>query len=160
MLGRHCCHRGADLSFGRLEDGGLRCIFHGWLFDVAGNCLEQPAEPEGSRFHTKVRQPAYPCTERNGIVFAYLGPGEPPALPDYDCFAAPESFSFAFKGFLDCNWLQALEVGIDPAHASFLHRFFEDEDTEAGYGRQFRAPITDAALPVTQVLRKHPCPRI
>ena len=68
LIGRHCCHRGADLSFGRLEDGGLRCPFHGWLYDVDGNCLEQPAEPAGSTYHRKVRQTAYPCVERNGVI--------------------------------------------------------------------------------------------
>ena len=83
-----------------------------------------------------------------------------PPLPDLDCFVAPDDHSFAFKGFLDCNWLQALEVGIDPAHASFLHRFFQDTDTAEGYGQQFRAPTADATIPVTKVLREYPCPTI
>lgn len=160
LIGRKCPHRGADLCVGRLEDGGLRCPFHGWLFDVNGKCLEQPAEPPGSNFHTKIRHTAYPCLERNGIIFAYMGPGEPPALPDFDCFVAPDAFTFAFKGFMECNWLQALEVGIDPAHASFLHRFFEDEDPEDGYGQQFRDQSADSAIPVTRVLRDFPCPKI
>jgi hypothetical protein len=160
LIDRRCPHRGTDLGFGRLEDGGLRCPLHGWLMDRDGNCLEQPAEPPGSTFHKKVRTTAYPCAERNGIVFAYLGPGEPPALPEYDCFAAPERYTFAFKGFIDCNWLQALEVGIDPSHASFLHRFFEDEDPAEGYGQQFRARTSDPTLPVTKILRDYACPRI
>ncbi len=160
LLGRRCCHRGADLSYGRPEDGGLRCSFHGWLFDVEGACLEQPAEPPDSRFHTKVRQPAYPCAEKNGIVFAYLGPGEPPPFPGFDCFAAPDRFSFAFKGLYECNWLQALEVGIDPAHASFLHRFFEDVDPEEGYGQQFRGGSDRADMPQTRVLREFDRPRL
>lgn len=160
LVGRHCPHRGADLSYGRLEDGGLRCAFHGWLFDVGGRCLEQPAEPPDSIFHTKIRHTAYPCIERNGIVFAYLGPGEAPPLPDFDCFAAPNEFTFAFKGLLECNWLQALEVGIDPCHASFLHRFFEDDDPEEGYGRQFRDATAGADIPVTRLLRNFPRPVI
>src|SRR5262249_5782034 len=127
MLDRHCPHRGADLAFGRLEDGGLRCAFHGWLFDVTGQCLETPAEPEGSTMHTRIRQCSYPVAVRSGIVWAYLGAGEPPAFPDFDCFVAPDSHTFAFKGYIDCNWLQALEIALDPAHTSFLHRFFEDE---------------------------------
>ena len=73
LLDRARPHRGADLAFGRREDGGLRCSFHGWLFDVGGRCLETPAEPEGSRLHTKLRHKAYPLRERNGILFAYLG---------------------------------------------------------------------------------------
>ena len=129
LIDRHCPHRGADLAFGRLENGGLRCAFHGWLFDVAGKCLETPAEPKDSPLCKNVSQRAYPVVEKSGILWAYLGEGEPPAFPEIDCFVAPDSHTFAFKGQIDCNWLQALEVGIDPAHASFLHRFFEDEDT-------------------------------
>ncbi len=160
LIGRHCPHRGADLCFGRLEDGGLRCPFHGWLFDSAGACLEQPAEPEGSRFHEKIRHASYPVQERNGIIFAYLGSGEPPALPDIDCLNAPESHAFAFKGLIECNWLQALEVGIDPAHASFLHRFEEEDAPDERYGKQFRDVSIDSDLPMTRVLREYPRPKI
>lgn len=160
LLDRHCAHRGADLAFGRLEDGGLRCPFHGWLFGADGACLEQPGEPAGSQFHTRVRQRSYPCVERNGIIFAYLGEGEPPAFPAFDCFAAPAAYTFAFKGMMACNWLQALEVGIDPAHASFLHRFFEDADPGAAYGQQFRDASLGAAMPMTRILREFPRPRI
>jgi nitrite reductase/ring-hydroxylating ferredoxin subunit len=152
LVGRQCPHRGADLKFGRLEDGGIRCPFHGWLFDINGKCLEQPAEPEDSNFHTKINHTAYPCVERSGIVFAYLGMGDPPPFPAFDCFVAPKAFTFAFKGHIDANWLQALEVGIDPAHASFLHRFFEDKDPEEGYGQQFRDSTEE--IPVTKLLRE------
>jgi nitrite reductase/ring-hydroxylating ferredoxin subunit len=160
LLDRDCPHRGADLSFGRLEDGGLRCAFHGWLFDVAGDCRDTPAEPAGSNLCQRIRQRSYPVQERAGILFAYLGTGEPPALPAFDCFLAPDPYVFAFKGLIECNWLQALEVGIDPAHASFLHRFFEDEDPAAGYGRQFRNASADSALPMTKIMRDHPRPQI
>src|SRR3982750_2093316 len=81
LLGRHCPHRGADLSYGRLEDGGLRCIYHGWLYDRTGRCLEQPGEPAGSTFHERIRQTSYPRIERAGIVVAYMGPGERPLAP-------------------------------------------------------------------------------
>src|SRR6185437_4403055 len=86
LLDRHCPHRGADLAFGRLEDGGLRCAFHGWLFDVEGRCLATPAEPEGSVLCQRVRQRSYPVVVKNGIIFAWLGEGEAPAFPDFDCF--------------------------------------------------------------------------
>ncbi len=160
LLGRHCSHRGADLSYGRLENGGLRCLYHGWLYNVEGRCLEQPAEPENSQFCDKIRHLAYPCEVRNGIIFAYMGPGTPPSFPAYDCFAAPDTFTFAFKGLIDCNWLQALEGGIDPSHVSFLHRFFVDEEPETGYGQQFRDTTNLAAIPVTKILRDVPRPQL
>jgi phthalate 4,5-dioxygenase len=140
LIGRFCAHRGVDLSFGRLEKGGLRCLYHGWLYDSAGRCLEQPAEPEHSRFHAKIRQASYPCEVRNGIVFAYLGGGEPPPFPRYDCFTAPDEYTFAFKGLWECNWLQGVEGGIDPSHVSFLHRFLQ-EDPRDTYGQQFREEV-------------------
>jgi phthalate 4,5-dioxygenase len=161
LLARHCVHRGADLAFARCEDGGLRCPFHGWLYDSTGACLEQPTEPAGRTFHRKVRQPAYRCEERSGIVWAYMGPGEPPPFPSFDCFVAPGTHIFAFKGLWSCNWLQALEVGIDPDHASHLHRFFEDEDVPgAAYGRQFRAATIGADIPMTRLMREVPNPRL
>ena len=95
-----------------------------------GKCLETPAEPEGSKLCQGIKQRAYPVVEKSGILFAYIGEGEPPAFPSSTASSRPTA-TFAFKGLLECNWLQALEVGIDPAHASYLHRFFEDEDTSA-----------------------------
>jgi phthalate 4,5-dioxygenase oxygenase subunit len=160
MLDRDCPHRGADLAYGRLEDGGLRCPFHGWLFDTEGHCLQTPAEPEGSKLCARIRQRAYPVVQKSGMLFAYIGEGAPPAFPDFDCFVAPEAYTFAFKGFLDCNWLQALEVGIDPAHASYLHRFYEDEDTSGSYGKQFRGASADSDMPITRVLREFDRPEI
>lgn len=160
LIGRHCPHRGADLCFGRLEDGGLRCAFHGWLFDHTGKCLEQPAEPANSNFYKKIKHTAYPCVERNGIIFTYMGTGNPPALPAFDCFEAPNEFTFAFKGFVDCNWLQLNEVGIDPSHASFLHRFFDDETDKEAYGQQFRFSTEENDIAITKVLREYDCPEI
>ena len=160
LIGRHCPHRGADLCFGRLEDGGLRCAFHGWLFDHTGKCLEQPAEPANSNFYKKIKHTAYPCVERNGIIFTYMGTGNPPALPAFDCFEAPNEFTFAFKGFVDCNWLQLNEVGIDPSHASFLHRFLDDETDKEAYGQQFRFSTEENDIAITKVLREYDCPEI
>jgi phenylpropionate dioxygenase-like ring-hydroxylating dioxygenase large terminal subunit len=160
LVGRHCPHRGTDLAFGRLENGGLRCAFHGWLFDIDGKCLETPAEPDDSNLCANIRQKAYPVVEKSGILFAYLGEGEPPAFPHFDCFVAPDSHTFAFKGMIDCNWLQSLEVGIDPVHTSFLHRFFHDEDPTKGYGKMFRDHTKDADMPMTQIMREVTRPRI
>jgi phenylpropionate dioxygenase-like ring-hydroxylating dioxygenase large terminal subunit len=160
LLDRDCPHRGADLAFGRLENGGLRCPFHGWLFDVAGRCLETPAEPEGSKLHTRIQQRSYPVVEKSGVIFGYVGEGEAPAFPAFDCFVAPGSHTFAFKGLWECNWLQALEVGMDPAHASFLHRFFQDEDIAESYGKQFRGASADSNIAITKVLREYDRPDI
>ncbi len=160
LIGRHCPHRGADMCYGRLEDGGLRCPFHGWLFDAAGKCLEMPGEPEDSRMFERIRTASYPVVEKNGVIFAYLGPGEPPPFPAFDCFAAPETHVFAFKGLWECNWLQALEVGIDPVHASFLHRFLADEDPKESYGKQFRDEAGSSGIPMTQLLREYPRPQL
>jgi phthalate 4,5-dioxygenase oxygenase subunit len=160
LLGRACPHRGTDLAYGRLEGGGLRCAFHGWLFDIKGECLQTPAEPDDSKLCRNIHHKAYPVVERNGILFAYMGPGEPPEFPHFDCFVAPDSHTFAFKGMIDCNWLQSLEVGIDPAHTSFLHRFFHDEDPKEGYGKLFRDNSTDSEMPMTKIMRDFPRPRI
>jgi len=160
LIGRHCPHRGADLCYGRLEDNGLRCPFHGWHFNRDGQCVEQPAEPYDSRMHERIKTASYPVVERNGIVFAYMGPGDAPEFPNFDCFRAPDSHVFAFKGLWQCNWLQAMEVGIDPAHASFLHRFLQDEDPSESYGKQFRDKSENADIPMTQLLRDYPRPEI
>jgi hypothetical protein len=143
----------------------LRCAFHGWLFDIEGQCLETPAEPDGSNLCANIRQKAYPVAEKSGILFAYMGPGaqgsgEPPAFPHFDCFVAPGTHTFAFKGMIDCNWLQSLEVGIDPAHTSFLHRFFHDEDPKQAYGKMFRDQSLGTEMPMTQIMREFPRPRI
>jgi len=160
LIGRNCPHRGADLCFGRLEEGGLRCPFHGWKFGVDGQCQQQPAEPEGSGMAAQIKATAYPVVEKNGIIFAYMGDGEAPAFPDFDCFRAPDSHVFAFKGLWQCNWLQALEVGIDPAHASYLHRFLKDDDPDDQYGKQFRDKADGTDLTLTQVLREQDRPKI
>ncbi len=87
LIGRHCPHRGADLCFGRLEDNGLRCPFHGWHFDRTGQCVEQPAEPEGSQMYKAIRVPMIPVAEGGGLILAYTGDGEPAAPPDFTAFS-------------------------------------------------------------------------
>jgi phenylpropionate dioxygenase-like ring-hydroxylating dioxygenase large terminal subunit len=98
LLDRDCPHRGADLAFGRNEGDGLRCPFHGWKFDVTGQCLETPAEPTGSKLCQHVKQRHYPLVERSGILFGWFGPEDstPPPFPALDCFTAPNSHTFAF----------------------------------------------------------------
>ncbi|HLN85059.1 MAG TPA: Rieske 2Fe-2S domain-containing protein [Candidatus Limnocylindrales bacterium] len=130
LLERHCCHRGADLSYGRLEDGGMRCIYHGWLFDVNGTILEQPGEPNGGEQRHAYCQPSFPCREIGGIVLAYIGPGEPPLLPNYEFFQVPDNQRFVSKIHHSCNYLQSNEGNIDPVHLSFLHRNLELTETD------------------------------
>lgn len=151
LVGRFCAHRGADLAFGRLEDGGLRCLYHGWLYGGDGRCREQPAEPPHSRFAGKIRITSYPCEERNGIVFGYLGAGSPPPFPGYDCFTAPDEYTFAFKGLWECNWLQGVEGGIDPSHVSFLHRFIAEDPREA-YGQQFSQEVAGTRQKLSELV--------
>ena len=171
LLDRDCPHRGADLSFGRHEGDGLRCPFHGWKFDAAGACLETPGEPAGSRLCDRVRQRSYPVVERSGILFGWFGEAgsEPPPLPRFDCFEAPGTHTFAFKGLWHCNWLQAFEVGIDPAHPSFLHRFLNDAPLDAigdnAAGKQFRSASAGESAggerwPMTRIMREFHRPEI
>ena len=122
LIGRHCAHRGTDLSYGRIEDGGLRCLYHGWLFDIEGKCIDQPAEPEDKKFCHKVRQTSYPVQQKGGVIWCYMGKGEAPLIPDFDYLTAPEENRMAFRVVQHSNWLQGLESSTDPAHTSYLHR--------------------------------------
>jgi len=145
LLGIHCSHRGADLSYGRLEDGGLRCIYHGWLYDVHGRCLEQPGEPTGSTFYERIRHPAYPCQEVGGIIYAYMGPGDPPQLPPYEFVHVPIEYRSNTKIFQDCNYLQGNEGNQDPSHLSFLHQQASDDPNSAqSLNARARSPIMEA----------------
>ncbi|HWP36158.1 MAG TPA: Rieske 2Fe-2S domain-containing protein [Gemmatimonadales bacterium] len=148
LLDLHCSHRGTDLSYGRLEDGGLRCVYHGWLYDVHGKCLETPAEPPGSRLRDYVRHTAYPCQEVGGVIFTYMGEGEPPLLPNYEVFAVPASHRLATKHFHECNWLQGLEGSQDATHVRFLHRFLRTEQGERALATHPKAlkPGEDASF--------------
>jgi phthalate 4,5-dioxygenase len=120
LIQNNCPHRGASLFFGRNEEAGLRCVYHGWKFDVDGYCIDMPNEPAESDFKQKVKAVAYPCQERGGIVWAYLGPRkEPPALPDLEANVLEGATATAFQ--LEGNWLQILEGDIDTTHVGFLH---------------------------------------
>jgi phenylpropionate dioxygenase-like ring-hydroxylating dioxygenase large terminal subunit len=128
LLGIHCSHRGTDLSYGRVENGGLRCLYHGWLYDIQGRCLEQPGEPDGGEHRDSICHLAYPCIEKGGAIFSYMGPGEAPLFPNYQFLNATPAHLYVSKIFHDCNYLQANEGNIDPVHLSFLHRFLEKRE--------------------------------
>jgi nitrite reductase/ring-hydroxylating ferredoxin subunit len=120
LIANNCPHRGASLFFGRNEEEGLRCVYHGWKFDVDGSCVDMPNEPAESDFKTKVKAVAYPTQERHGIVWAYMGPRSSPApLPEW--LPNLDSNSQAWMRLQESNWLQALEGDIDTVHAYFLH---------------------------------------
>ncbi len=123
LLAHNCPHRGASLFFGRNEEGGLRCVYHGWKFSTDGMCLDMPNEPPESDFRHKVRAVGYPTRERNGVVWAYLGSPDTvlPELPDLEWNLVPAAQRYATKRVQDCNWVQAVEGGIDPSHSGFLH---------------------------------------
>ena len=134
LIGERCAHRGTSLFFGRNEECGLRCIYHGWKYDVEGNVIDTPAEPAGSDFRKKLRHTAYPTHEANGIIYAYLGPRELiPLFPNYEWTQVPLEFTYVTKNLLECNYLQGLEGECDSSHLSFLHRSFTNERNQALY---------------------------
>jgi len=122
LLGEHCAHRGTSLFFGRNEECGLRCIYHGWKFGVDGNVLETPAEPEGSEFRNKLRHTAYPCQEIAGMIFTYMGkPEKQPLMPRYEWAGLDAGQTYPVKSYLECNYLQGIEGDFDSSHTTFLH---------------------------------------
>jgi phenylpropionate dioxygenase-like ring-hydroxylating dioxygenase large terminal subunit len=123
LIDEFCAHRGVSLWFGRNEECGLRCPYHGWKFATDGTCMDVPSEPEESGFRKKIKLKSYPVIERGGIIWTYMGPPEEqPAAPEWEFIMVPETQTFSSKRIQESNWLQAMEGGIDSAHVSFLHR--------------------------------------
>jgi 5,5'-dehydrodivanillate O-demethylase len=121
ILALHCSHRGTSLEYGRVEESGIRCCYHGWLYDVGGNCLEQPAEPADSTFKDRIKHPAYHAQDAGGLVFAYVGPEPAPLLPNYDLLVREDGCRVVGGGEEFCNWLQRAENSADGAHSIALH---------------------------------------
>lgn len=148
LLGLYCPHRGTSLEYGDIEDGGIRCAYHGWLFNVAGECLEMPAEPNDSRFPQKVKHLSYPVRESGGLIFAYLGPhaDNPPPLPKYRALADPSGQrSLESTRSYDYNWFNFIENGADPVHFSILHRADPNDGTWRSWFFNFKdVPPFDA----------------
>ncbi len=117
-----CPHRRAPLFFGRNEECGIRCAYHGWKFDIHGNCVDMPSEPTSPGLSERVRLKAYPVIEKGGVIWTYMGPpNDQPAIPDYEWTRAPEHHRYVSKTYEECNYLQAMEGGFDTAHSSFAH---------------------------------------
>lgn len=150
LVNEFCAHRCASLFLGRNEEGGLRCVYHGWKYDVEGNCIETPTEAPGSNFKEKVRLKAYPTLEMGGLVWAYMGPPEKmPVPPKFEWTQVAETHRHVSKMWQECNWLQALEGAIDTAHASFLHRALTPNTTRPGlkgYWEQSQTPTLEVEL--------------
>lgn len=124
LIERHCPHRRADLAFGFVEDCGLRCSYHGWLFDAEGACLEQPFEDRsdpGSRFRDKIKITSYPVEEKAGLLWAYLGPDPAPLVPTWEPFTWRNGFRQIVISEIPCNWFQCQENSIDPVHFEWQH---------------------------------------
>ena len=126
LIDEFCAHRGTSLFFGRNEECGIRCSYHGWKYDLTGQCVELPAQPDLAR---RMKIKAYPCIERGGIVWAYMGlPVQQPEAPGVEWILLPESHRFVSKRLQESNYLQAMEGGIDTTHASWVHRYELDTD--------------------------------
>jgi len=129
LVDEYCAHRGVSLFFGRNEECGLRCSYHGWKYDVDGRCVDMPSEPEESNFKHKVRIAAYPLVQLGDLLWTYLGPSDArPAEPEIEWATLPSAQVFVTKRLQNTNYLQALEGGIDSSHVSFTHRFSLDDD--------------------------------
>jgi phenylpropionate dioxygenase-like ring-hydroxylating dioxygenase large terminal subunit len=124
VIANSCPHRGASLFFARNEENGLRCVYHGWKFDVSGNCVDMPSEPQESNFKDKVHATAYPAKERNGVVWLYMGPrkaADLPDLPDLEPNMINPDDAKTWTAMRECNFVQALEGDIDTSHLGYLH---------------------------------------
>ena len=137
LIRENCPHRGASLFFGRNEEEGLRCVYHGWKFNTHGDCIDMPSEPAESNFKTKVHAAAYPTLERGGLVWTYMGPPElKPELPQYGWTQVPDVNVVVSRRIQHCNYLQAIEGGIDSAHVPFLHGVLDPAERQAP-GRKY-----------------------
>jgi phenylpropionate dioxygenase-like ring-hydroxylating dioxygenase large terminal subunit len=137
LVSQACPHRGASLFYGRNEQDGLRCPYHGWKFDVRGRCVEMPNAAPDSDFKNRVGLTAYPCRERHGVIWAYLGPrAEPPPLPDFEWNTRPDNIPFLWRNYRACNWVQCLEGDIDSSHINYLHGTLDPQDLSTVPGRQ------------------------
>lgn len=121
LIGEFCPHRRASLAYGIPTPEGIRCPYHGWAFDASGACVDQPNEPAGSTFKDKVDHPGYPVAEFAGLLYAYLGEGQPPVLPRYDGYVAERTIRTIATAVIPCNWLQIMENSMDPVHTEWLH---------------------------------------
>jgi phthalate 4,5-dioxygenase len=142
LMDEFCAHRGVSLWFGRNEESGLRCAYHGWKYDVTGQCIEVPSEPESGNFCANVKLRAYPLVKVGDILWTYMGdPQTRPPLPEFEFVHVPPEQTYTSKRWQECNWLQALEGGIDSSHVTFLHsgQLNSDPLFKGSKGNQYNA---------------------
>ena len=132
VMHRQCAHRGASLEFGIIAEHGIRCCYHGWHYGVDGTLLDAPCEPDATRLKETVCQGAYPAFERDGLVFAYMGPGQAPPFPQFDTYSLPADTRLVpFSNIYPCNWLQVYENIMDHMHTAVLHNHMVVEGVDA-----------------------------
>ena len=151
LMDEFCAHRGVSLWFGHNEENGLRCPYHGWKYDAAGQCIDVPSEPVESGFCNIIKLTSYPCVELGNVIWTYMGPPElKPPLPAFEWAKVSKESRFVTKRTQECNWLQAMEGGIDSAHVSFLHRFeLKSDSLHVSKGAELTAK-TDVAFEVIE----------
>jgi phenylpropionate dioxygenase-like ring-hydroxylating dioxygenase large terminal subunit len=150
LLSAYCPHRRANLFFGRNEECGLRCIYHGWKFDVHGRCVDIPSSPPPSNFKDKIHIDTYPILEKGGLVWAYMGPKElKPDFPEYEWAEVPAEHRVLSSTLVECNWLQTLEGDVDTAHVSFLHRALHPTPQYTRFVPEFPKYMKDKAPTLT-----------
>src|SRR6188508_1266506 len=133
LMQNSCPHRGASMFFGRNEEEGLRCVYHGWKFDVTGACVDLPNSPEGDTYKNKVEIKSYPCEDKGDLIWAYMGPREKqPPFPEFEWTKLPRANRYVTKFIEQCNYLQAMEGDYDPSHARFLHSTLTPVAAERG----------------------------
>ncbi|WP_102348900.1 Rieske 2Fe-2S domain-containing protein [Bacillus sp. Marseille-P3661] len=152
LVDEYCPHRKVSLYFGRNEECGIRCVYHGWKFDINGNCVDMPSEPATSNFKDKVNIKSYPCEEFGGVIWTYMGPKEHmPKLPELEWGLVPSEHTYKSRRIQECNYLQALEGGLDSSHISFLHR--------GGGGQGFIGLKNNAASKIPNYLTSDTAPK-
>jgi phthalate 4,5-dioxygenase len=158
LVDAFCPHRGAPMFFGRNEEEGLRCVYHGWKFDVTGACVDLPNSPEGDTYKNKVEIISYPCEDKGDLIWAYMGPKEKkPPFPEFEWTKLPRSHRYVTKFIEQCNYLQAMEGDYDPSHARFLHSTLDANMSNPG--RNVRGQMTAGSNLDGEISKTEPFPR-
>ncbi len=162
IIDQQCPHRGANLWLGRNEDCGIRCVYHGWKFDIDGRCVDMPTSYPDLNAKDKIRIKAYPAREHGGMIWAYMGPPERmPKLPAMEVALVPPSHRYVSKKWQDCNWVQAMEGSIDTAHFSFAHLTFDkQEDEDLDIQRHLASPMSRMSFDHVRWIADDPRPVI